>query len=293
MKLNAFPHRLGSMRRVLVSLFVMVGLGAVVVGCGYSEEEWQAQLDKYNRLVAKNQESEGKLAEVNKQLEEARNRVSSLEGELEARGVDLSKLNSDLASRQTELSKLSATLEEQQKALAEYKRRAEALERIKQRFEQLRKKLNELTNLGLEVKIRNNRMIISLPGDVLFESGKDKLKSDGKDVLSKVAGIINGDASLRSRFYQVAGHTDNVELKGGLFLDNWGLSLMRARQVLLYLIDEKKGALPTTRWSAAGFADTDPIATNKTEEGKQQNRRCEIVVIPSAEEMLDLREIAK
>lgn len=293
MKFNSSPRHLGSIGRVLASLLVMLGLGAVVVGCGYSEEEWQAQLDKYNRLVAKNQESEGKLAEVNKQLEEARNRVTSLEGELEARGVDLSKLNTDLASRQTELSKLSATLEEQQKALAEYKRRAEALERIKQRFEQLRKKLNELTNLGLEVKIRNNRMIISLPGDVLFESGKDKLKSDGKDVLSKVAGIINGDASLRSRFYQVAGHTDNVELRGGLFFDNWGLSLMRARQVLLYLIDDKKGALPPTRWSAAGFADTDPIASNKTEDGKQKNRRCEIVVIPSAEEMLDLREIAK
>ena len=63
-----------------------------------------------------------------------------------------------------------------------------------------------------------------------------------------------------------------MELKGGLFLDNWGLSLMRSRQVLLYLINPKKGALPATRWSAAGFADTDPIATNKTEEGKQKNR---------------------
>lgn len=279
-------------RHVVVSLCVILGVGAVAFGCGYSEEEWQAQLDKYNRLVTKNHETEDKLAEVNKQLEGARNRVAALEGELERLGVDLSKLNQDLASRSTELSKLSATLEEQQKALAEYKRRAAALERIKQRFERLRQKLQKLTNLGLEVKIRNNRMIISLPGDVLFESGKDKLKSDGKDVLDKIAGIINGDASLRSRYYQVAGHTDNVELKGGLFLDNWGLSLMRARQVLVYLIDPGKGALPATRWSAAGFADTDPVASNKTEDGKQKNRRCEIVVVPSAEEMLDLKEIA-
>ncbi len=282
-----------SLFRVCMSLSVVLALGAVVVGCGYSEEEWQAQLDKYNRLVAKNQETEGKLAEVNKQLQDARTRNTQLENQLEAMGFDLSKLNQDLATRQTELSKLSATLEEQQKALAEYKKRAEALERIKQRFEKLREKLNALTNLGLEVKIRNNRMIISLPGDVLFESGKDKLRKDGTDVLAKVASIINGDASLRDRFYQVAGHTDNVELKGGLFFDNWGLSLMRARQVLLYLIDPKKGALPTKRWSAAGFADTDPIATNDNDEGKQSNRRCEIVVVPSAEEMLDLREIAK
>lgn len=278
--------------RACVSLLVVLGMGAVAFGCGYSEEEWQAQLDKYNRLVAQNQETEGKLAGVNKQLEESRNRVAKLEGELEALGVDLSKLNQDLASRSTELSKLNATLEEKQRALAEYKQRAAALERIKQRFDQLRQKLHQLTDLGLEVKIRNNRMIISLPGDVLFESAKTKLKTDGKDVLKKVANIINGDASLRNRYYQVAGHTDNVELKGGLLIDNWGLSLMRAREVLVFLIDPKQGALPATRWSAAGFADTDPIASNKEEDGKQKNRRCEIIVVPSAEEMLDLKEIA-
>jgi chemotaxis protein MotB len=272
---------------------VVLGTGSITLGCGYSEEEWQAQLDKYNRLVAQNQETQAKLADVNKQLEAARNRVAKLEGELEALGVDLSKLNQDLATRSTELSKLNADLEEQKKALAEYKRRAKQLERIKQRFERLRSKLEQLTNLGLEVKIRNNRMIISLPGDVLFESGKTKLKSDGKDVLKKVASIINADASLRNREYQVAGHTDNVELKGGLFKDNWGLSLMRAREVLIFLIDPKKGALPATRWSAAGFADTDPVASNETPDGRQKNRRCEIVVVPSAEEMLDLKNIAK
>jgi chemotaxis protein MotB len=289
MKSRAFPIA----RRVLISLSVMLAMGVIALGCGYSEEEWKAQLDKYNRLVAQNQETEGKLAEVNKQLEASRNRVAALEGELEALGVDVSKLNQDLASRSTELSKLSATLEEQQKALAEYKRRAAALERIKQRFERLRQKLHQLVDLGLSVKIRNNRMIISLPGDVLFESAKTKLKKEGKEVLDKVAGIINGDASLRNRYYQVAGHTDNVELKGGLLIDNWGLSLMRAREVLVYLIDPAKGSLPATRWSAAGFADTDPVASNKTEDGKQLNRRCEIIVVPSAEEMLDLKEIAE
>jgi len=89
----------------------------------------------------------------------------------------------------------------------------------------------------------------------------------------------------------VAGHTDNVELRGGMFYDNWGLSLLRARKVLLYLI--KAGKLPVRKWSAAGFADTDPIVSNASEAGRQRNRRCEIIVVPSAEEMLDLRAIAE
>jgi chemotaxis protein MotB len=278
--------------RILTSCVVVAMTATLASGCGYSEEEWQVQLDKYNRLVAQSQSTEQRLAEVQKQLEGAVGRVNQLEQDLELAGVDVAKLNQDLASRNTELSSLSSTLEEREKALAEYKLRAQQLERIKQRFEKLRGKLNELTNLGLKVSIRNNRMIISLPGDVLFSSGKDKLKKEGDEILHKVASIINGDASLRSRYYQVAGHTDNVALRGGIFYDNWGLSLMRARQVLLYLIDPDKGKLPVNQWSAAGFGDTDPVAGNDTEDGKQKNRRCELIVVPSAEEMLDLKAIA-
>lgn len=255
-----------------------------LAGCGYSEDEWQAQLAKYDKLAGEHRAQGEALAT-------AQERVGRLEAELTKAGVDIGQLSSDLASRGTQISALSSTLEEREKALAEYKKRAEQLERIKQRFEMLRKKLEALTSLGLELKIRNNRMIISLPGDVLFESSKDDLKKEGKDVLSKVAAIINGDDGLRSRLYQVAGHTDNVELRGGMFYDNWGLSLLRARKVLLYLIDE--GKLPVKNWSAAGFADTDPIATNETREGKQKNRRCELIVVPSAEEMLDLKAIAQ
>ncbi|MEZ4443095.1 MAG: OmpA family protein [Polyangiaceae bacterium] len=267
-------------------------LSLTALGCGYSEEEWQAQLDKYNRLVAQNQSTEQKLAETEKLLEAERARVAALSKDLESMGVDMSKLNDSLASRNTELSKLSATLEEREKALAEYKARAAQLERIKQRFELLRAKLTELTNLGLEVKIRNNRMIISLPGDVLFPSGRDKLRTEGEEVLEKVAKIIYADPSLRNRFYQVAGHTDSQALRGGPFYDNWGLSLMRARSVLVYLIDPEKGKLPNNKWSAAGFSDTDPVAGNDTDEGRQKNRRCELVVVPSAEEVLDLKAIA-
>lgn len=269
---------------------MVLGLGS---GCGYSEDEWRAQLAKYDQLVAQNNETKRKLADTEKELQAAKDRAAKLASDLEAMGFDLKKLGADLDSRTSEVGKLAATQKELEAALAEYKRRADQLDRIKQRFEQLRKKLEALTSLGLSVSIRNNRMMISLPGDVLFDSGRDTLKKDGEEILDKVAQIINGDASLRSRFYQVAGHTDNAPLKGGVFRDNWGLSLMRARTVLLYLIAPDKGALPDKRWSAAGFADTDPVADNESPEGRGKNRRCELVVVPSAEEMLDLKNIAQ
>src|SRR5262245_46163742 len=243
-------------------LLLVPFLAAIVPGCGHSEEEWQAQLDKYNRLQSEQQATQAKLDDVNKQLAAAQSKVSDLEKQLQAAGVELDATRGKLSSA-------NATLEEREKALAEYKARAHQLELIKARFETLKRKLDELTKLGLAVNIRHNRMVISLPGDVLFDSGRETLKKEGQAILQKVASVIKAGPGLLGRDYQVAGHTDNKPLQGGIFRDNWGLSLMRAREVLLYLVGDKGGQLPTAHWAAAGFADTDPVAPNDSDEGRQ------------------------
>jgi chemotaxis protein MotB len=256
---------------------------ALVFGCGHSEEEWKAQLDKYDRLAS---ESQHKLAQAQKDLDAAQQKVADLSKELESMGVNLQQ-------QSAQVSKLSSSLEEREKALAEFQARARQLEAIKARFEALRHKLDDLTKLGLAVSIRHNRMVISLPGDVLFDSGRDTLKKDGETILAKVGAVVKGDATLVNRDYQVAGHTDNKPLQGGVFHDNWGLSLMRARSVLLFLVGDKGGDLPVQHWSAAGFADTDPVASNDDDIGRQKNRRCDLIVVPSVEEMLDLKAITQ
>jgi chemotaxis protein MotB len=244
----------------------------LAMGCGHSEDEWQAQLQKYQQVVAERDAKD-------KELQDAKAKVAALEADLERMGL--------------ETSKLSSTLEERDKALAEYKARARQLEAIKARFELLRKKLDELTRLGLAVHIRHNRMMISLPGDILFDTGKDTLRREGTEILGKVAAVIASDPTLRDRDYQVAGHTDNAPLQGGPFHDNWGLSLMRSRGVLVFLVGGKGSILPKQHWSAAGFGDTDPVASNATKDGQQKNRRCDIIVVPSAEEMIDLTNLAR
>ncbi|HVU00327.1 MAG TPA: OmpA family protein [Polyangiaceae bacterium] len=241
-----------------------------LVACGYSEDEWQAQLAKYNNLKA----------DDDRKIKDAQAKIEELTRQLKELGIEVSTTKADL--------------EKQKQALAEYEARAHQLELIKERFEKLKSKLDALTKLGLAVNVRHNRMVISLPGDVLFDSGRETLKKDGLDILSKVAGIIKADPQLLSRDYQVAGHTDNKPFQHGPFKDNWGLSLMRAREVLVFLVDpEKGGGLPVEHWSAGGFADTDPIASNDTDEGRQKNRRCELIVMPSVEEMLDLKAITQ
>ncbi|AKT41676.1 OmpA family protein [Chondromyces crocatus] len=262
------------LQRTPLAALLLLAAAPLVSGCGYSEDEWQAQLAKYGQLQS---ESAKKEADLQKELQAARDRVAQLEKELSDQGVQLNKV--------------SGELEDRDKALAEYKARAKQLEAIKARFDLLRQKLQTLVNLGLEVNIRRNRMIISLPGDVLFDSGKDKLRKEGEDILKKVAEAIKSDKALINRDYQVAGHTDSSPLNSPPFNDNWGLSLARSRSVLLHLIG-KEGGLPRQHWSAAGFADTDPLGPNTTPQGKQKNRRCELIVVPDVDEMLDLTKIA-
>jgi len=258
----------------------------LLAGCGYSEDEWKAQLAKYDQL---NTQYHKDKAELEAELAQAKQRVADLTAKLQEMGVNVEQLS-------TEKQRLASSLDETQRALDEYKARAAQLEAIKQRFEQLRNKLQKLTNLGLKVQIRHNRMVISLPGDVLFSSGQDQLRDEGKNVLSAVADVIKKDAQLSERYFQIAGHTDNKPLAGGTFKDNWGLSAMRARQVLVYMISAPDGkggggGLDPNHLHAAGYGETDPIADNGTDEGRQANRRVELVLMPDVSEMLDLKSL--
>jgi chemotaxis protein MotB len=267
-----------------------------VVGCGYSENEWQAQLAKYNQLSHQDDQERAQHEADKKDLEEQRALVAQLKEQLEKMGVNVSALSQQLEQTGSQNKSLAKNLEDVNQALKEYQARAAQLEAIKERFEVLRDKLKKLTDLGLKVEIRRNRMVIRLPGDVLFGSGDDKLRPAGKKVLDAVADVIRNDKQLSGRYFQIAGHTDNKPLKGGRFEENWGLSAMRAREVLVYLIapvgsKDGGGGLSEDRLHAAGYGDTDPVGKNDTDAERQQNRRVELVLMPDVEEMLDLKSL--
>jgi chemotaxis protein MotB len=249
--------------------------------CGYSQEEWDGKVRENESL--------------RDQLTTQRQAHKKCEADYAAALQQIDELKRQLTERGVNLENMSASLTEQRKALEEYARRAEQLDQIRKRFELLQQKLQKLTQLGLQVEVRNNRMMIRLPGDVLFDSGQDKLKKEGESILLQVAEVIRNDADLSKRAFQVAGHTDAKPLLGGNFRDNWGLSAMRARSVLVLLttpVDKKGGGLKPSNWSASGYADTDPVASNDDDAGRQKNRRVELVVQPNVEEMLNLKNLA-
>ncbi len=254
----------------------------IVAGCGYSQEEWDQKVRESEQLrVDLNRESQAKR-KCEADYADALHELEDLKKKYRAQGLDLDNLN--------------ASLEQQKKALEEYAQRAKQLEETRKRFELLRSKLQKLTEFGLKVETRDNRMLIQLPGDVLFDSGSATLRGEGKSILNQVAEVLRNDSQLSQREFQVAGHTDSKPLHGGPFLDNWGLSAMRARSVVTLLttpVADGGGGLNPTKWSAAGYADTDPVSSNDTDEGRKHNRRVELVIQPDVEEMLNLGSLTK
>jgi chemotaxis protein MotB len=256
-------------------------LALSISACGYSKEEWDQKLRDNDSLRAERDRALAASKKSEVAFRDAVGEVELLKKQLTERGVDPDNLN--------------ASLEQQRKALDEYRQRAEQLDQLKKRLELLRSKLKKLTELGLKVEVRDNRMLIQLPGDVLFDSGKDTLKPEGTKILAQVAEVIRSDQDLSKREFQVAAHTDNKPLKAGPFRDNWSLSSMRAKSVLVFLttpLEQTGGGLNSSKWSAAGYGDTDPLVTNDAEEGPPRNRRVELVVVPDVDEMLNLNSIA-
>lgn len=131
------------------------------------------------------------------------------------------------------------------------------------------------TNLTENVQIgyRADGLVVSLSGSAIFEPGSDRLQPAARAFLLQLAQALRSVPNPIS----IEGHTDNIPIDTPRFPSNWELSGARAYAVLRFLADE--GKLDESRMSFAGFAEFEPVASNETREGRQRNRRVDIVLL--------------
>jgi outer membrane protein OmpA-like peptidoglycan-associated protein len=144
--------------------------------------------------------------------------------------------------------------------------RAEA-ERSRKAAAELRAQLLDQFNRILETRDTPRGLVVNM-GDVLFDFGKYNLRSEAREKLAKLTGIVLAHPGLK---LDIEGHTDSV----GSDEANQKLSEQRAGTVRSYLIEQ---GLPDAGVSSRGFGKTTPVADNDTPAGRQKNRRVEIVV---------------
>jgi len=134
----------------------------------------------------------------------------------------------------------------------------------------------EIKDKQVKLEMAEKGLVITVVGDLLFDSGKANIRPEAQPVLDKVAKVLNENVPEYS--VGIEGHTDNVPIKHSSWKSNWELSSARALSVLHYL--EKEEGVEPGRLSAVGYGEYRPVASNDTKSGHQQNRRVEIVIIP-------------
>ncbi|MCQ2063845.1 MAG: OmpA family protein, partial [Fibrobacter sp.] len=218
----------------------------------------QARSGKVNDLEAEKKnmkDQEARLqAEMQQNQEKFQAEAAAQEAALKAAGEREADLQKKLAAEK-------AALEAEKKALAEERAKAEA------RQAEAMNKLNELQSKLIQVS-KDARGIILSMSDILFDVNKASLKADLKTSLAKVAGIL----SVYQQFnVSVEGNTDNT----GSEEHNLKLSQQRADNVKAFLVEQ---GIDSTRLTAKGLGMSMPVADNSTKEGRQKNRRVDLVI---------------
>jgi len=130
---------------------------------------------------------------------------------------------------------------------------------------------------GVEVRPQERGLVISLKDSILFEPGRAELSTQAKQTLSHVIRELQASMGKDLRPIRVEGHTDNTPIQTSQFPSNWELSTARATSIVRYLLTSHQ--FPPDKLSAVGYAEFKPVDDNSTIEGKQKNRRVDIVVL--------------
>jgi chemotaxis protein MotB len=247
---------------MLIRLVVVCAL--LSFGC-VKKSTYQKALDENARL---RQENAGKQATLMSQID-------ALNGQM----VVLTK------NKDAELANLQVQKTATEKELAELRRQKEAAEKRIAAFKAMQQKFRALVDTGkLQVAFRNGQMTLKLPSGILFPSGSAELSKAGQAALADVVKIL---LEFKDRRFVVAGHTDNQPIRTKVFKNNWYLSTARANSVVQFMIQQQ---FPAKNLAAAGYGEFDPVAPNDNDEGREHNRRIELILVPNLEELPTLAD---
>lgn len=263
-------------RRLVPVLILAFGAGA----CGINKSVHNKVLSELNRCQTD-------LSTANSKVSKHSVRIQKLETELLETQKERDKMTLEERRKALRIGTLikqmhTTSTDLESKLLTLRKQNARAQTRLKA-YQDLQRKFRALVDTGkLKVKFRKGQMVLQLPSGVLFAPGRSNLRRPGIKALNEVLTIL---LNFKGRRFMIAGHTDNVRIRGR-FRNNWHLSTARARSVVALMI---KAGFDPKHLVAAGYGEFDPIAKNDTAPNRKLNRRIEIILIPDLSELPSLK----
>jgi chemotaxis protein MotB len=249
----------------------------------------EEQLDKLRQLT-------DELSGLNKELDAAKEQNRVLKKQYDdLQSAQASFSNTSQMEMQDLLKKIQQSEESLQQKEDELRERNKkyvelqsAMEKQAEALTLLKKKVADalvgFEGKGLSVVQKNGKVYVSVDEKLLFKSGKWDIEKPGLQALAQVSKILEQNVDIN---IVVEGHTDNVKYAGtGGLIDNWDLSVKRATTVVRTLL--KNTTINPKRITAAGRGEFIPLSTNETNEGRQKNRRTEIILTPKFDELLNI-----
>lgn len=233
-----------------------------------------ADLNKeYDQLNAYYKNLLNSSGKMNRDLAEQREQLLSIQDNLEKTRRLNDSLSISLNEREKKVRELETILANKDKAVQDLKNRvSNALLNFKE---------NDLT-----VNVKNGKVYVSLAEQLLFGSGSIEVDAKGVGALQQLAKALKDQKDIQ---IMVEGHTDNVPIskKSTYMQDNWDLSVMRATAITKILT---KGGVSPNQITASGKGEYLPLTANDSPQGRQKNRRTEIIITPNLDELFKILE---
>ena len=145
--------------------------------------------------------------------------------------------------------------------------------------------LGNLDDTDIQISVEKGVVFVSISDKLLFSSGSYNVTAQAKEVLGKVAKVVNNKPDFE---FMVEGHTDNVPYRSGVLLDNWDLSAKRATSIVRILQNDFN--VDPARMTAAARSYYVPLVGNDTAGDRAKNRRTRIVVLPKLDQFYSMIE---
>ncbi|GAA4742214.1 OmpA/MotB family protein [Flavisolibacter ginsenosidimutans] len=246
-----------------------------------SQKKYQEALSREQSLMSQSTQQADEIVRLKGQIENLQKDNARLIGQ-----IDEALKKYSQASGQANLTQKQ--LEAEQQRLLDLRK---LLQQQSEAVENLRKKMADaLTGFNsneLTVFTKNGRVYVSLQESLLFPSGSAVVNEKGKQALATLAQALNNSPDIN---VVVEGHTDSIPIRK-TFEDNWALSVARATSIVRLLTNTY--AVDPTRVTASGRSYFEPVDTNSTPEGRQRNRRTEIILAPKLDQILQLLQQSK
>lgn len=260
---------------------VILGLSLMVfIGCGVSKKVHQAALQDLEGTKTDLAATRSQKEALDKEVQELKRELSEQESMLAARNTELEALRQQNLELMNARNNLVAEVEELQAQTGRVtESKNKEIEKLKETYDSLVNELQDEIKKG-EIKVTQvlDRLSVNMVERILFDSGSAEIKPDGLKVLERLGSVLK---KVTDKQIRVEGHTDNVPIGGKLaekFPSNWELSAARATNVVKFLTE--KIGVDSKLVSAAGYSMHRPVASNDTKEGRAQNRRIEIALLP-------------